>query len=431
MGSHVAPLLEEYPNYATAELSFRPRIVCSRGPNHPPIKYTARVAERLVLAEWGTTTLCESLKPSTVVKPFFDYDKYLPANPGDAEIKRVVDKAKNALKNALDLENDELIAVATSHGAIVHEGQAGYKLSMHFYVQGYACKATELVGFLEHHEELADFDNKVYPKTGERLMRVVGAIKANGDNRVLEPVDASRPYSHYLIQSLIGNELRLVAGGPVPKRARLEATDAQVRPRWLKLSENDMELTALQLMRAAGMTTGYRLDYTKLNLVYLKNTGMRECVHGFTHESNNACVVFQRDGNVAYRCHGSECATKDYRLGSWRTTLADMVGDDAITPEQMKVFDPSVTRAWEEATVTSGKKLEESPDYPVFRKHALAYFDRFFKHVHIGRPEVVQARASFARTRPKITPPHIPSNAPMNPGAYHLSHGGWAGQVHP
>lgn len=264
-------------------------------------------------------------------------------------------------------------------------------------MQGYVCKASELAGFLEAHDSLAAFDNKVYPKTAERLMRCVGAIKGSGDTRVLEPATCHRPYSHYLIQALVGNELRLAAAGPLPKRPRLDPADAAVRPRWLKVSENEMELLALQLMRGAGMTEGYRLDSTKLNLVYLKNTGPRPCINGFTHESNNCCVVFRRDGSVTYQCHGSECAGKEMaRLGSWRTTLADLVCDDAITPEQRKVFDPAVTRAWEDATLAAanGKKLEDSPDFPVYRKHALAYFDRFFKHVHIGRPEIIQVGAT-------------------------------------
>lgn len=148
--SRFAPLLEEYPAYSTRKLFFRPRIVCARGPNNPPIEYTAQAAERLVGSEWGSITLCESLKPSTLVKPFFDYDAYLAVNPGEDELRAVVAKAKADLVSACELDDEEALAIATSHGPVVHDGQPAYKVSIHFYLQVRSARWKDRTGLYAH-----------------------------------------------------------------------------------------------------------------------------------------------------------------------------------------------------------------------------------------------------------------------------------------
>jgi hypothetical protein len=404
-------MLEDFQSYSNAKLNFRPRINCQRL-GIQPIGYTAKEIEAIVVSGWGSVHYCESLRPTTKVKPFFDWDLYVPDEPSPERKRAYLEDAKRQLVGALELDSDENIAIATSHGDVPARDGNTYKLSIRFYVQGYAIRATDLAAFVAARPGLtksatAGWDNSVYPVRSERLLRVVGAIKGSGDTRVLEPADHLRPYHHYLVQCLIGNELGLPTfEGRLPKRPRVDPRDALVRHSWVP-SENDMEYIGLSLMRASNMTTGYRVDLPQLNVLKFVTTGERPCVFGPVHHSNSCGVVFERSGDVNYICHGTECRGKKHRLGSWRTTLAQLAAPDAITDKQMREFDPAVPKAMEDACLLEGRgKLEDCAGFAVYREAALSYFNRFFNHVHCSRPEIVQVRTCTASDPP---PPQSPA----------------------
>ena len=51
--------------------------------------------------------------------------------------------------------------------------------------------------------------------------------------------------------------------------------------------------------------------------VVCQNDGTRKCLHGeeVTHNSNNAYLVINREGDVTYKCHASECQGKERHVG--------------------------------------------------------------------------------------------------------------------
>ncbi len=152
-----APNIEDFQAYGSQDLNFRPRIDCHRI-GIQPIKFTAKKVEEVVLKEWGKVNYCESLKPSTLVKPFFDFDLYVDNSPTDVAVKAKEAEVVARLQAALELESDEAIAMATSHGPVDAER---FKISVRLYVQGYVVKCSDMVALLEARPELDKFDKGV------------------------------------------------------------------------------------------------------------------------------------------------------------------------------------------------------------------------------------------------------------------------------
>ena len=76
------------------------------------------------------------------------------------------------------------------------------------------------------------------------------------------------------------------------------------------------------------MTSGFQLGRLKGHHVYgttIAATG-RNCAYGPMHESNNFFAAFERSGNVAYHCYGSECQPRQpVCLGHWCNGLDAML----------------------------------------------------------------------------------------------------------
>lgn len=354
-----APKLEDFESYDQKKLFFRPRIRSNRLAT-PPLEFTAAEAEEQAIAGYGspTYTSCESVTFETIGKAFFDWERYDADELADKAA--ILEELVTKLADLLDVERSD-IAVAKSHGWVTkRDGGRAFKVSFRFYIQSISIKVCEYEAFFAENEEYFGtdevgklFDQSIYPKqasTGERVIRMVGACKGEGDTRVLAPLDSSRPYHHFLIQCLTGCEKHMVfdtSSRPAQRRRGNPSTSGGT-PAWLKLSKVQAQLTALQALQRAGMTEGYRVVKMQNNILVLATEGSRTCMHGETHTSNGCSVVFQKDGTLKFVCLGTNCISKgSTEIGRWRDGLTERCSMDCLTDQQLQEFDPNVLKQLE------------------------------------------------------------------------------------
>ncbi len=272
-----------------------------------------------------------------------------------------------------------------------------------FEKQRFRFQVKHLHALVEDDETLPDFDKSIYPEqesSGERLISMVGACKGKykpnmpHDYRVLEPLDASRPYHHYVIQSLTGTETVLELPDQPRPPTRRRGPVSQGKPSWLTVTESEAQGLALEAMVSAGMRDGYSVGRLHNNVVIMETTGSRPCMHGHTHESNNASVSFRRDGALLYHCNATDCAKLDApQIGFWRKSLEERLTLDALLPEQRREFDVRLLSQLELAVKLDDpdvKKLTKCRNYRLFQRFCVSYCNLFFAHVFLAKPEVVQ-----------------------------------------
>lgn len=104
---------------------------------------TARDVEARIMAKYGARdmTLCESLTSDTLVKPFFDFEKYHDSQPADHVISCVNQNCVDTLRQLFCLEDSFRIASSSRCGP-VKGGR--YKVSFHFIIQGFSLKVKFL-----------------------------------------------------------------------------------------------------------------------------------------------------------------------------------------------------------------------------------------------------------------------------------------------
>lgn len=263
----------------------------------------------------------------------------------------------------------------------------------------------ELAAFLKDDER---FDGKhgwdfgIYPEAGkdrEQLVAMVGCCKAkDGDYRVLQPFGhPERPYHHYVIQCLSGQEELLEvpeSTTPIVTRARRQPSTTTGKPSWLALPEGELITAALTAMTLKGMATGWVPGRMQNNLLPLKTVGERACCHGGVHTSNNSSVSFRRDGAILFHCTAEDhCDITPPIIGNWRKGLGGRMCLDALLPEQLCEFDPVLVKNFEAevwAELPEAKKLRSCPSYGAYADFVTSYYNRFFVHVYTGKPEIVQ-----------------------------------------
>lgn len=104
---------------------------------------SARDVEARIIAKYGARdmNLCESLTSDTVVKPYFDFEKYHDSQPADHVVSCVYTNCINTLRELFCLEDSFPIAACSRSGP-VKGGR--YKVSYHFIIQGFSLKASRL-----------------------------------------------------------------------------------------------------------------------------------------------------------------------------------------------------------------------------------------------------------------------------------------------
>jgi len=141
---------ESFDSYTTELLAFRPRLQCHRsGPGAPPpMMLSARDVEARILAKYGARdmNLCESITADTMVKPFFDFERYHDSQPADHVISAVHTNCIDMLRQLFCLEDSFPVATSSRCGP-VNGGR--YKVSFHFIIQGYALKVRFLFVFFQ------------------------------------------------------------------------------------------------------------------------------------------------------------------------------------------------------------------------------------------------------------------------------------------
>lgn len=153
-------------------------------------------------------------------------------------------------------------------------------------------------------------------------------------------------------------------------------------------------------LTSAGMRTGYRFDKQTRNVLTFRTTGTRKCMFGQTHQSNNFGCILTRDGDITFKCHGSECEGKVKVIGRWKAIDLQSACDfDALPASQLMAFDPAIPARAEaivveqnpDAKSKSGKLLWSEMDGIVeLSRFQVRYISHFFKHVVGGKPEVLQ-----------------------------------------
>lgn len=390
--------LPDLPNWTDKEFSFRRTWLTARNKQNPAICLTgAQIEERVRVSNQRGTWL-ESLQPTALVKPYHDLDKYVDEPPEQQWLAAfLADTVLPPVLAAYSCDEED-VAVAQSHGWV---GAGRYKISFRVYVLGRVIAAKELPQLMKDEDFPAEagWDRSCYPKTSERLMRMVGCVK-EGETRVLLPLQA-RSYSDFVIQHLIGTEQRI--GNRPSKRQRAERSPFEKRvgtPEWLDRTTGQLEQACRQAMEAAGMRSGYTFYQQEGCVIKFATLDERWCMHGHTHNSNKCGCHLGRDGSIKYKCFGTACIDLDpVEIGRWRDVRGDMeLGQ--LTAAQRQRFDPEVLQGMEDRMAATAEKrdkhnkpvIESSPDYDAYAKFAVQYISRFFLHVHCAKPEIVQLR---------------------------------------
>ena len=129
-------------------------------------------------------------------------------------------------------------------------------------------------------------------------------------------------------------------------RQRLAITDEDVSVEHGMRNEDDLPVLPRirQYLNMSGDNSSV-FTHTKVvngELLYIFRTqGPRVCPYGVTHEGSNNFSVIQRDRDLYYRCHGSECSSKVAKLMS-SLPFEDMIKQSTslgVDPRDQTVYD--------------------------------------------------------------------------------------------
>ncbi len=143
-----APMHETFASYMTELLSFRPRLQCKRsGPGAPPpMMLSARDVEARIMAKYGArdTNTCESLFAETIVKPYFDFERYHDSKPADHVISAVNTNNIDVLDTMFHYDSVPYSIVPSNRcGWVKKGGKEKYKVSFRYVVQGFCLKVRD------------------------------------------------------------------------------------------------------------------------------------------------------------------------------------------------------------------------------------------------------------------------------------------------
>ena len=135
----------------------------------------------------------------------------------------------------------------------------------------------------------------------------------SSDTIIVPDTDSSRKRKN---SSAAGADGRHVRSRPsVSQITRSQITRSQItRSQMLPSACVEALQTLLDEQGSEGCTV---TDQMKPWGVVCQNDGTRKCLHGeeVTHNSNNAYLVINREGDVTYKCHASECQGKERHVG--------------------------------------------------------------------------------------------------------------------
>ena len=188
---------------------------------------------------------------------------------------------------------------------------------------------------------------------------------------------------------------------PCRQRQRLAPrSPVNQRPPWLSILDQDALAKVMDKLAGAGMRSGYRFDKQTRNVLTFRTTGTRKCIFNETHQSNNFGCVLTREGDIAFKCHGSECEGKVKIIGRWKALDLQSACDfTALSASQLMAFDPSIPARAEAIVVEqnpdcvskAGKLMwNEMDGYRDLARFQVQYLSHFFKHVTCSKPEVLQ-----------------------------------------
>jgi hypothetical protein len=249
------------------------------------------------------------------------------------------------------------------------------------------------------------FDLTVYPeRDGQRKFdQILACVGCQKERAVLEPGCEDVPYSAYLIQAAGEDDREMSWDGqdadPPRQRRRIQSprSPADTLPRWLALTEVEMQQKAMAALHDAGMNDGFIVRSRRNNLVLFDTRTSRQCLHhDAVHTSNSFSVEFSRDGCMYYHCTADGCRREDPpEIGRWR------VVDNAV-PRSLSELTDAESREWSAPLVarlqklveldkpSAKAKLEDCPRFPEFCAFVRKYTDKFFAMVLSSKVEIIQ-----------------------------------------
>jgi hypothetical protein len=311
----------------------------------------------------ATFTWNERFTGTTVVKPYFDFDKKYEEEPTDAQLRADEAKMKDVVREVFPGIADADIVLATRHGWW-KDGKTGkrwFKCSVRAWALGRKVRARDMPALVRQRMKKVpkELDLTIFKET-EQLIGCVLACKDGDDpKRYLTPVDATVPLNCYLVQHVQETDEMIspavVAGGSVAaakKRGRPKknpSLDAQGSPSGGGPSasrEAEVEDAALRegleeegggadtavvtlsgdeysaALQDASDCFGreYRMQETleQIKVMPERNcfifpTREKWCIlkgqRGGRHEGNNPYIVVNEKGAV-FRCLDAECKAK-------------------------------------------------------------------------------------------------------------------------
>ncbi len=157
------------------------------------------------------TTRCEYLQHGTPVVPYFDFDLTQNTAPTSQQLQAAWDLCHSTLMHIFgtdpSFDFDTRVAHAHRHGFVPSKNL--HKISFRFWIRGFSILPEHmpvLIRSVTPPEMHGVFDLSIY--SARRLLAVVGGIKGNGDDRVLQPAHSTM-LEWCICQRLEGDEVFL------------------------------------------------------------------------------------------------------------------------------------------------------------------------------------------------------------------------------
>lgn len=267
----------------------------------------------------GDKTYCEQYDGKTIVKPFYDWDRYVDE---EDEIRQFKEREQDAFELCLDKlhPGDTEILYADRSG---YNGEKKvWKISLRAFVQKVKISVEDIALLITNvlGKDTQSLDCDIY-KAGTRSLNCVYCHKTTSDKRVLLPRDETdvndvEAVRAYVIQDVEDCELLTVARpmeasvAPLVKRPRLDvsAHPLLVDPlvKWL-CAEFPLAQTGVRLEK---MTYNPKYDNVEIPTDSLACPFKKE-----THQSNHLYLVAKMRDYVELRCHDGKCSKSSERRG--------------------------------------------------------------------------------------------------------------------
>ncbi len=264
---------------------------------------------------WGRPSFnrCETLLATDEVIPYLDYDTYIDHQPTkedhDKHLRLCLEKLGEMFHdpNVFDLARD--VRVGHSHGWVPQKQT--YKVSLRFWVPAFSIAMGDMPLLINYWDQGDFWDTSPYH--ARQKLRVPGACKGEGDERVLE-LAVGTPPEECLAQNVRPGSRHLGNFEPVPrslKRRRLE--DA---PGISGANEPFDWEEAKRALVDFGFDTPVKVGVREDSITFTSADKGLDCPLGCgrAHDSQNNWVMQNDDGSFKAKNYSEFCRMR--RMGS-------------------------------------------------------------------------------------------------------------------